>query len=81
MNNIERGFMKTYKVVKGPMGFTVDRGNSESAFKGFEEIINRETDGGWTYHSMETIEVEEKQGCFSQPKKTFFYMLIFEKDE
>ena len=71
--------MKTYKVVRGPMGFTVEKGKSESALKGFEDIINRETYGGWTYHSMETIEVEEKQGCLAQPLKTYFYMLIFEK--
>ncbi len=73
--------MKEYKVVRGPMGFSVEKGKSETAFKGFEDIINREIDGGWSYHSMETIQVEEKQGCLAQPTRTNFYMLIFERDE
>lgn len=79
--------MKSYKVVPGPMGFTVKKGNSSKAFSGFEDIINRETTGGWTYHSMEIIEVDEKLGCIEilLTRKMYetsrYYMLIFEKEE
>ncbi|MBQ3375276.1 MAG: zinc-ribbon domain-containing protein [Erysipelotrichaceae bacterium] len=78
--------MKTYKIVPGPMGFTVNRGNSSKAFAGFEDIINREVAGGWTYHSMEVLDVDEKLGCFERflagtpTVRTQYYMLIFERD-
>jgi hypothetical protein len=42
--------------------------------------MNREAAGGWSYHSMETITVTEKPGCFQQPIPLNYYMLIFEKD-
>ena len=79
---MEGNVMKSYKVVPGPMGFTVDKGNSSRAFAGFEDIINRETTGGWIYHSMETISVTEKSGCKLSPnfERTNYYMLIFERD-
>ena len=44
------------------------------------DIINNEAVGGWEYHSMETITVTEKPGCFQQPIPTNYYMLIFVKD-
>ena len=73
--------MKTYKVVRGPMAFEVDKGKTENAFKSFEVIINQEAINGWNYHSMETLTVQENQGCLSQPIIKNYYMLIFEKDE
>lgn len=72
--------MKQYKAVAGPKNINVDKGNTQSAFSTFAEIINREAQGGWTYHSMENITVTEKQGCFKPPLIMNYYMLIFEKD-
>ena len=62
------------------MNINVDKGNTQSAFSTFADIINREAQGGWSYHSMETIIVTEKQGCLSQPISRNYYMLIFEKE-
>lgn len=72
--------MKDYKVVSGPKNINVSKGNSQSAFDLFGEIINREAQNGWVYHSMETITVTENPGCFQQPVPTSYYMLIFEKE-
>ena len=73
--------MKQYKAVSGPMNISVSKGDTQSAFNLFTDIINRETAGGWEYHSMETITVTEKPGCFFQPPVSLnYYMLIFEKD-
>lgn len=73
--------MKQYKAVSGPMNISVSKGDTQSAFNLFSDIINRETAGGWEYHSMETITVTEKPGClFQQPVSLNYYMLIFEKE-
>lgn len=72
--------MKQYKAVAGPKNINVGKGDTQSAFNTFAEIINREAAGGWEYHSMETITVTEKPGCFQQPVSTNYYMLIFAKD-
>ena len=72
--------MKQYKAVAGPKNISVAKGGTQSAFNLFADIINREANGGWTYHSMETITVTEKPGCFQQPVPLNYYMLIFEKD-
>ncbi len=72
--------MKQYRTVAGPMNISVDKGNTQSAFQTFADIINREAAQGWTYHSMETIGVTEKPGCTGQPITTNYYMLIFERD-
>lgn len=76
MNN-----MKKYKAVAGPKNISVDKGNTQSAFNTFADIINSEATGGWVYHSMETITVTENPGCFQQPIATNYYMLIFEREE
>ncbi|MBS7360487.1 MAG: DUF4177 domain-containing protein [Oscillospiraceae bacterium] len=55
--------MKQYKAVAGPKNINVGKGDTQSAFNTFAEIINREAAGGWEYHSMETITVTEKPGC------------------
>ena len=68
--------MKVYKAVAGPKNISVEKGNTQSAFDLFADIINNEAVGGWEYHSMETITVTEKPGCFQQPIPTNYYMLI-----
>lgn len=72
--------MKQYKAVAGPKNVSVDKGNSQAAFDLFAAIINREAVGGWEYHSMETITVTEKPGCFQQPIPQNYYMLIFVRE-
>ena len=72
--------MKQYKAVPGPKSFSVGKGDTQAAFNSFAEIINHEANGGWEYHSMETITVTEKPGCFHQPVSLNYYMLIFVKD-
>lgn len=72
--------MKEYKTVAGPKNVEVKKGNAQSAFDLFADIINRNAREGWVYHSMETITVTEKPGCLSQPVPMYYYMLIFERD-
>lgn len=62
------------------MNISVEKGNTQSAFNLFANIINQEAQGGWEYHSMETITVTEKPGCFQQPVALNYYMLIFCKE-
>lgn len=75
--------MKTYKVVPGPKKINVTKGNTDSAFGTFENIINSEAVNGWEYDSMETISVTENPGCslFQQPVTVNYYMLIFAKEQ
>ncbi len=72
--------MKQYKAVAGPKSFNVSKGDTQSAFNSFAEIINREAAGGWEYHSMENLTVTEKPGCMKQPIPVNYYMLIFVKE-
>ena len=72
--------MKHYKAVSGPMSISVEKGNTQAAFDLFAGIINREAANGWEYHSMETITVTEKPGCFQQPVPVNHYMLIFVRE-
>lgn len=72
--------MKEYKTVAGPKSIQVNKGDIQSAFNRFADIINANAQGGWEYHSMETITVVEKPGCFQQPTPMYYYMLIFERD-
>mgnify|MGYP000199769642 CR=1 FL=1 len=73
--------MKRYKAVAGPKNINVNRGDTQTAFDLFAEIINNEAANGWEYHSMETISVTEKPGCLQTPTPINYYMLIFMKDE
>lgn len=73
--------MRKYKIVGGPKVVVVKQGDTESAYKLFEDIINKEVSQGWEYHSMENIAITEKPGCFQQPVTKYSYMLIFYKDE
>ena len=72
--------MKQYKAVAGPKNFSVEKGDTQAAFNSFADIINKEANGGWEYHSMESITVTEKPGCFQQPIPINYYMLIFVRD-
>lgn len=72
--------MKQYKTVAGPQHINVAKGNTQGAFNLFADIINKESADGWEYHSMETISVTEKPGCFQQPIASYYYMLIFVKE-
>lgn len=73
--------MRKYKVIGGPKEIIVKQGNESSAYQLFENIINNEVSQGWEYHSMESIAITEKPGCFQQPVTKYSYMLIFYKDE
>lgn len=53
--------MKQYKAVSGPKNINVDKGNTQSAFNTFANLINSEAVDGWEYHSMETITVTENR--------------------
>lgn len=72
--------MKEYKTVAGPKSIQVNKGDIQSAFDRFSDIINANAQGGWEYHSMETITIVEKPGCFQQATPAYYYMLIFERD-
>ena len=73
--------MKQYKAVSGPKSINVDKGDTQAAFDLFADIINKQASAGWAYHSMETITVTEKPGCFFQTAvPVSYYMLIFERD-
>ena len=72
--------MKQYKAVAGPKNISVERGDTQAAFNLFAELINKEATAGWEYHSMETITVTEKPGCFQNPIPTNYYMLIFVRE-
>lgn len=72
--------MKQYKAVAGPKSINVSKGNTQDAFNSFAQLINHEANGGWEYHSMETITVTEAPGCFQAPIPTNYYMLIFVRE-
>lgn len=72
--------MKLYKAVAGPRNINVAKGDTQSAFNMFAEIINREAADGWEYHSMETITVTQNPGCFQAAVSCNYYMLIFVRD-
>lgn len=72
--------MKQYKAVSGPKNINVNKGNTQAAFNLFADLINSEAKNGWEYHSMETITVTEKPGCFQAPISSSYYMLIFVKE-
>ena len=72
--------MKQYKAVAGPKNISVAKGDTQAAFDSFANLINKESVGGWEYHSMETITVTEKPGCFQNPIPVNYYMLIFVRE-
>lgn len=72
--------MKQYKAVAGPKNISVAKGDTQAAFNSFASLINQECTNGWEYHSMETITVTEKPGCFQTPIPMNYYMLIFVRE-
>ena len=72
--------MKQYKAVAGPKNVNVSKGNTQSAFNTFADLINSEARDGWSYHSMETITVSEAPGCMQQAIPVNYYMLIFVRE-
>jgi len=74
--------MKQYKAVAGPKNINVSKGDTQGAFAMFADLINREAQGGWEYHSMNTIAVTEAADCslISQPVTVNYYMLIFVRE-
>ena len=72
--------MKQYKAVAGPKNVSVAKGDTQAAFNMFADLINKEATAGWEYHSMETITVTEKPGCFQNPIPVNYYMMIFVRE-
>jgi len=72
--------MKQYKAVAGPKNISVAKGDTQAAFDMFADLINKEAAAGWEYHSMETITVTEKPGCFQNSIPVNYYMLIFARE-
>jgi hypothetical protein len=53
-----------YKCVPAPAVLEVDRdGDYKGAVRSFADLINKETKGGWEFHSMENVVVKKKHGC------------------
>lgn len=70
-----------YKAVPGPKVISVSDGNYSGATTSFANLINSEATDGWRFHSMETITIQETEGCIQkQTINTNIYMLIFCKE-
>ncbi len=72
-----------YKAIPGPQIISIGKKESAAtATNSFAALINAEAQAGWTYHSMETIIVQEKTGCALNPQfvNTSIYMLIFARE-
>ena len=82
--------MKQYKLVAGPTTsqFVGQTGaaNDSDAVASFASIISSMAQQGWSYHSMEPINMRssETKGCLFNKQTIYhektFYMLVFEKD-
>ena len=76
-----------YKCVPAPSELVIDnKGSYDTAVRSFADIINREVNGGWNFHSMENIAVTQRPGClaalFGQKATTvYFNMLVFSNDK
>jgi len=72
-----------YKCVPAPKNLVIDSdGNHDDAVRSFADIINRESQNGWKYLSMENIAVTQNPGCLGvlfghKAITTYFNMLIF----
>ena len=75
-----------YKCVPAPKELVIGKsGNYHSAVRSFADLINREANDGWNFHSMENIAVTQKSGClaalFGKGENTvYFNMLVFSKE-
>lgn len=72
--------MKHYITVAGPKNIQTEKGRVDPAMNLFGNIINQYAQNGWEYHSMESIAVTNKPGCFQTPITSYYYMLIFFRD-
>ena len=79
-----------YKTVAAPIGLTINAGEGAAkAVATYSELISKEAVGGWELHSIETITVYEKLGCFAtlfnphaaNNLATNYNMLIFKKED
>ena len=70
-----------YKAVPGPKVISITDGNYSGATTSFANLINSEATDGWKFHSMETITIQETQGCIRKSTtSTSIYMLIFYRE-
>jgi hypothetical protein len=75
-----------YKCVPAPSELVIDRkGSYDGAVRSFADLINREANDGWKFHSMENIAVTQKVGCIAalfgqKSSTTYFNMLVFAKE-
>jgi hypothetical protein len=85
-----------YKCVPAPKNLVIDHsGSHDDAVRSFADLINREVNGGWKFHSMEQVSITQKppqSGCLAglfiliglaqKPVATTiqFNMLIFSKE-
>ena len=73
--------MKQYKAIPGPQIMEVGRKDSvQKAFQNYSQIINQEATGGWSYHSTESIAVNQKGGCLRKDSVSYYQILIFERE-
>ena len=72
-----------YKAISGPKIIASDHGDFDAAVTSYADLINANCQNGWEYHSMETINVSDKQGCALNPTYTTYTinMLIFCKKD
>jgi len=76
-----------YKCVPAPAVLEVDRdGDHKGAVRSFADLINKETKGGWEFHSMENVVVKQEPGCLAAllgQKASYesFNMLVFSNDK
>jgi len=74
--------MKQYMVIPAPAGVATKGGDPQNAANLFAQIINTQAAQGWSYHSMETIAIQDS-GCLARiinKAASTYYMLIFERD-
>lgn len=66
--------MKQHKAVAGPKNINVGKGDTQSAFNTFAEIINCEAVGGWEYHSMENHHCYRKTRLYAAYPNELLYV-------
>ncbi len=73
-----------YKTISAPAKMVVKHEKDmDKAVASYGNIINQEASNGWELHSIVSIPVEVKGGCFSLFKKDYTIihnMLIFKKN-
>jgi hypothetical protein len=86
-NFIRRRYCMEYKCIPGPASLYIGKKDSyDEAVKAYSGIINKETTGGWKFHSLSQIPVTKHLGCLAACcgktayETIYFNMLIFSKD-